>query len=93
VNVSSSSSSPSSSSPTSSPSNVKQNLPTQVKNPVVLRLYKILGTSFDDIATREALQTLSELYAQSNSSEEKPPDPSQEDARGDDSGIKRDLRF
>jgi hypothetical protein len=56
-------------------------------------LYKILGTSFDDIATREALQTLSELYAQSNSSEEKPPDPSQEDARGDDSGIKRDLRF
>jgi hypothetical protein len=86
-------SSSSSSSPTSSPSNVKRNLPTQVKNPVALRLYKILGTGFDDVTTREALQTLSELYAQSNSSEEKPPDPSQEDAHGDDFGIKRDLRF
>ena len=86
-------SSPSSSSPTSSPSNVKQNLPSQVKNPAALRLYKILSTSFDDIATREALRTLSELYAQNESSEEKPPDPSQEDAHGDDSGIKKRPPF
>ncbi|KAJ7139696.1 oligomeric Golgi complex subunit 6 [Mycena epipterygia] len=36
---------------------------TQSRNPVSLRLYKVLGTNFDDEATREALQTLSELYA------------------------------
>ncbi|KAJ7293752.1 oligomeric Golgi complex subunit 6 [Mycena rebaudengoi] len=38
---------------------------TQSRNPVSLRLYKVLGTNFDDEATREALQTLSELYATS----------------------------
>ncbi|KAH8813769.1 oligomeric Golgi complex subunit 6 [Flagelloscypha sp. PMI_526] len=37
----------------------------QPRNPVALRLYKVLGTNFDDEATREALQTLSELYGQS----------------------------
>ncbi|KAJ7655211.1 oligomeric Golgi complex subunit 6 [Mycena polygramma] len=40
---------------------------TQSRNPVSLRLYKVLGTNFDDEATREALQTLSELYATSTS--------------------------
>jgi hypothetical protein len=40
---------------------------TQSRNPVSLRLYKVLGTNFDDEATREALQTLSELYATSAS--------------------------
>lgn len=37
----------------------------QSRNPVSLRLYKVLGTNFDHEATREALQTLSELYATS----------------------------
>ena len=32
------------------------------RNPISLRLYKILGTNYDDPATREALHTLSELY-------------------------------
>lgn len=32
------------------------------KNPISLRLYKVLSTNFDDYATREALDTLSELY-------------------------------
>ena len=32
------------------------------KNPVSVRLYKVLGTNLDDHATREALQTLSDLY-------------------------------
>lgn len=36
---------------------------SQSRNPVSLRLYKVLGTNFDDDATREALQTLSDLYA------------------------------
>ncbi|KAJ6519432.1 oligomeric Golgi complex subunit 6 [Mycena sanguinolenta] len=40
---------------------------TQSRNPISLRLYKVLGTNFDDGATREALQTLSELYATSSS--------------------------
>ncbi|KAF5357289.1 hypothetical protein D9758_005832 [Tetrapyrgos nigripes] len=37
----------------------------QARNPVSLRLYKVLGTTFDDEATRESLATLSELYAKS----------------------------
>ncbi|VDB94980.1 unnamed protein product [Peniophora sp. CBMAI 1063] len=32
------------------------------RNPVALRLYKVLGSTFDDNASREALLTLSELY-------------------------------
>ncbi|KAF8633476.1 hypothetical protein AX15_001436 [Amanita polypyramis BW_CC] len=70
-------SSPSSTlSPTSSSTlltNDKQNgssPQSQGKNPITLRLYKILGTSFDDVATREALQTLSEFYTQSSTSKE-----------------------
>ncbi|KAF8163792.1 oligomeric complex COG6-domain-containing protein [Crassisporium funariophilum] len=35
----------------------------QARNPVSLRLYKVLGTNFDDEETFQALQTLSELYA------------------------------
>ena len=35
----------------------------QSRNPVSSRLYKVLGTNFNDDATREALRTLSELYA------------------------------
>ena len=35
----------------------------QTRNPVSARLYKILRTNFNDDATREALRTLSELYA------------------------------
>lgn len=34
-----------------------------MSNPVSLRLYNVLGTTFDDDATTDALQTLSELYA------------------------------
>ena len=32
------------------------------RNPVALRLYMVLGLTFDDEASREALLTLSELY-------------------------------
>ncbi|KAL1944792.1 hypothetical protein VTO73DRAFT_3222 [Trametes versicolor] len=35
----------------------------QGQNPISLRLYKVLGANFDDEATREALNTLAELYA------------------------------
>lgn len=41
---------------------------TFARNPVSLRLYKVLGTNFNDEATREALSTLSDLYASSNHS-------------------------
>ena len=37
------------------------------RNPVSLRLYKVLGATFEDKATREALSTLSDLYAPSGS--------------------------
>jgi len=36
---------------------------SQPRNPVSLRLYKVLSTNFDDEDTRQALGTLSELYA------------------------------
>jgi hypothetical protein len=32
------------------------------RNPISLRLYKVLGTNYSDESTRQALQTLSELY-------------------------------
>jgi hypothetical protein len=34
----------------------------QTRNPITIRLRKILGTNFTDEATTEALRTLSELY-------------------------------
>jgi hypothetical protein len=36
---------------------------SQPRNSVSLRLYKVLSTNFDDEDTRQALGTLSELYA------------------------------
>ncbi|KDQ56782.1 hypothetical protein JAAARDRAFT_70472 [Jaapia argillacea MUCL 33604] len=45
--------------PTPSPSSAS---PQPHRNPVSLRLYKVLGANFDDDATKEALNTLSELY-------------------------------
>ncbi len=35
------------------------------RNPVSLRLYKVLGATFEDDATKEALNTLSDLYSPS----------------------------
>lgn len=43
----------------------------QSRNPISLRLYKVLSTNFDDQATREALGTLSEAYASGNLSKGK----------------------
>ncbi|EPQ57850.1 oligomeric complex COG6 [Gloeophyllum trabeum ATCC 11539] len=40
--------------------------PSQARNPVSLRLYKVLGAGFEDEATKEALRTVSELYGASN---------------------------
>ena len=34
----------------------------QSRNPISLRLYKVLGTNFNDEASRGALRTLSDLY-------------------------------
>ena len=36
---------------------------SQPRNPVSLRLYKVLSTNYDDEDTRQALGTLSDLYA------------------------------
>ncbi|KXN84526.1 Conserved oligomeric Golgi complex subunit 6 [Leucoagaricus sp. SymC.cos] len=43
---------------------------SQARNPVALRLYKVLSTNFEDAATKEALQTLSDLYAPSTKGKE-----------------------
>ena len=37
--------------------------PSTTQNPLSLRLYKVLAANFDDEATKEALDTLAELYA------------------------------
>ncbi|THH31107.1 hypothetical protein EUX98_g3063 [Antrodiella citrinella] len=37
--------------------------PPQSHNPLSIRLYKVLATNFDDASTKEALNTLAELYA------------------------------
>lgn len=54
--------------PVSSPTG-KKSTTASARNPVALRLYKVLSTNFDDAATREALQTLSDLYAPSSTKE------------------------
>ena len=49
------------------------------RNPVALRLYKILGTNFDDEGTRQALKTVSEHYGPSSAAHlisRKPTKPS-----------------
>ncbi|TFK31706.1 oligomeric complex COG6-domain-containing protein [Crucibulum laeve] len=56
-------SSPSASSRPPLKSDRKSSYTSQTRNPVSLRLYKVLSTNFDDEATKEALRTLSELYA------------------------------
>ncbi|KAF5323969.1 hypothetical protein D9611_008423 [Ephemerocybe angulata] len=53
----------------SSPSTTSPSTQTQAKNPISLRLYKVLSTNFDDYATREALGTLSELYGTPDSND------------------------
>ncbi|KAL0946384.1 hypothetical protein HGRIS_012614 [Hohenbuehelia grisea] len=47
---------------TASPIPSSSSYSSQTRNPLSTRLYKILGTNFGDEATKEALQTLSELY-------------------------------
>ncbi|KZT27286.1 oligomeric complex COG6 [Neolentinus lepideus HHB14362 ss-1] len=42
--------------------------PTHGRNPVSLRLYKVLGAGFEDEPTKEALRTLSELYGATSAS-------------------------
>lgn len=57
------------------------------RNPVALRLYKILGTNFDDEGTRQALKTVSELYEPSSTSHpgsRKPVKPSRESDSDED---------
>jgi len=41
---------------------------SQTRNPITIRLRKILGTNFTDEATTEALRTLSELYGTQSTS-------------------------
>lgn len=49
-------------SPTSVPAARKDSWVAQSRNPVSLRLYKVLGSNYEDDATKEALCTLSDLY-------------------------------
>ena len=60
------------------------------RNPITLRLRKILGTTFTDPATTEALQTLSELYSAPSTALSHVQSPEQ-NANGDDDDIWSDL--
>jgi hypothetical protein len=62
----------------------KQSWTPQARNPVSLRLYKVLGTNFDDDSTREALLTLSDLYATHGSPKGKEIRRDVEDPEDDD---------
>jgi hypothetical protein len=64
---------------------------SHTRNPVALRLYKVLSTNFEDAATREALQTLSDLYAPSTSTKGKEPVKSiDDDVTDDDDDVEHD---
>jgi len=52
-----------------SSSNLNPSQTPQSRNPVALRLYKVLNTNFDNEETRQALQTLSDIYASPKSKE------------------------
>ena len=45
-----------------SPQRTRTTQTPQSRNPVAVRLYKVLNTKFDDEDTKQALQTLSQLY-------------------------------
>ena len=49
-------------SPSQSPQRTRTTQTPQSRNPVAVRLYKVLNTKFDDEDTKQALQTLSQLY-------------------------------
>ncbi|KAG1761563.1 oligomeric complex COG6 [Suillus occidentalis] len=53
---------------------------SQTRNPITIRLRKILGTNFTDEATTEALRTLSELYGTQTNGTDSDDDWSDEDA-------------
>lgn len=46
----------------SSSTSLDEKSKSSARNPISLRLYKVLGTNYDDPAIREALETVSELY-------------------------------
>ncbi|KAI0636596.1 oligomeric complex COG6 [Trametes polyzona] len=55
----------------------------QAQNPISLRLYKVLSANFEDEATREALDTLAELYAPPPTAGVKGKDRQENDADAD----------
>lgn len=62
----------------------------QTRNPVALRVYKLLGTNYDDPSTRAALRTLSEIYPPSipqTSTAEHPPRTIDHDEDADEDGL------
>lgn len=73
-------------SPSSTPSLTPRKASTaaQSRSPVSLRLYKVLGTNFDDEATREALRTLSDLYATPSHGKGKAVQRGDDELDGDD---------
>ena len=54
------------------------------RNPVALRLYKLLGTNFDDEGTRQALKTVSELYGPSSATQSRKPIKPSNDSDSDE---------
>ena len=54
------------------------------QNPLTIRLYKVLAANFDDDATKEALETLAELYAPT-------PSPASAKSKGKERASAEDL--
>lgn len=82
------------STPSTPPGDRKNSWAPPARNPVALRLYKVLGTNFDDEPTREALRTLSELYSAPAAAKGKAVQRDAEewdDDEGDDDALEKGL--
>lgn len=72
----------------SGPSSSPAPLPSTRNNPISLRIYKALGTSFDDPSSREALEIASQFYASTSHQSEKGKGKVQNGGLDDDDDVR-----
>ncbi|KAG8678320.1 Golgi transport complex subunit 6, partial [Ceratobasidium sp. 395] len=68
-------------------------IPSTTRNPLSLRIYKVLGANFDDPSTREAFETLAEYYPPEKSTSLTPKTESSKTSAGfeSDSDVEDDA--
>lgn len=65
-------------------SSITQTSVSSRNNPISLRIYKAIGTTFDDPGSREALELVSALYAPTGSSSQKGKEKAEINGNGHD---------